>query len=77
ATSAPTVGNVSSSQVGITTATLSVDAVTAGSADATIFWEYQAAGGSVQTIDSSPASVTLGSSTASSVQLSGLQAATA
>lgn len=77
ATSAPTVGNVSSSQVGITTATLSVDAVSAGSADASIFWEYQAAGGSAQTIDSSPASVTLGSSTASSVQLSGLQAATA
>ncbi|MBB5031304.1 hypothetical protein [Prosthecobacter vanneervenii] len=76
ASSAPTVGNVSASQIGISTATLSVDAVSAGSADATIFWEYQAAGGSVQTIDSSPASVTLGSSTASSVQLTGLQAAT-
>lgn len=76
ASSAPTVGTVSSSQIGITTATLSVDAVSAGSADATIFWEYQAAGGSVQTVDSSPASVTLGTSTASSVQLTDLQAAT-
>ncbi|MFZ2278097.1 MAG: hypothetical protein WAW39_09865 [Prosthecobacter sp.] len=56
----PSVGTAAASQVTTTTALISVSSINAGSSDAEIFLEYQAQGGSVQTVLGNPATRALG-----------------
>ncbi len=48
----PSVGTVNNYQVSVTAVTLTAYPISAGSSTATVFWEYQAAGGPVQTASS-------------------------
>ncbi len=48
----PSVGSINNYQVSVTAVTLTAFPINAGSSTATVFWEYQAAGGPVQTASS-------------------------
>ncbi|WP_395753533.1 hypothetical protein [Prosthecobacter sp.] len=73
----PSVGAVSSNNVGASTARVQASSVFAGSSEATVFWEYQvSAGGPVLTATGTPATITLGTPSAALALLTGLQPAT-
>ena len=72
----PTVSNVSTSGVHVASASVQCTAVTAGSSDATVVWEYGTTSSYGNTAVASPSTVTLNSSRSITGQLSGLSPGT-